>query len=140
MRKLLIVTLLVLGLTLMLVSTSLAYDRVVGCVVDANGDAWTHGGTVVVTQDATGIIVGQGVVEDDGCFEVFIGNGPAVTATITLDSPDPNEDVVLFCEVPRNNNYPPLPWDCGILDTGTGPNVITLGGKDASTSSSLLKR
>jgi hypothetical protein len=146
MKRLLIVALLVLALGLMLVSTSLAYDRVIGCVVDANGDPWTHGGTVVATQDATGIVVGTGVVEADGCFSVFIGNGPAVTATITLDSPDPNDDVVLVCSVPTDTDYQPIPWDCGggdagggpPLNTGTGPNVITLSGIDASSNASLL--
>jgi hypothetical protein len=109
-------------------------DRVEGCIVDANGDPWTWGGTVVATQDVTNVPVGSGELDANGCFSVFIGNGLRVTATID-PAPGPAGDPgPLYCYVPTDTSYLPYPWDCGFIDTGTGPNAITLSSLGAAPS------
>lgn len=137
MRKLLIVSLLVLVLSALLVSGAFAWDRVIGTVVDGYGNGWTHGGTIDCVQPATGISTGSGTLGPDGSFEVFIGNGPRLICTID-PAPGPDGDPgPITCEVPTDPNFQPLPWDCGPLSTGTGPNAIVLNGLGASTPSAL---
>ncbi len=132
MKKLLVVSFAVALLVLGLTSTAFAYDRVVGCTVDANGDPWMHGGTITCRQNFWPfVIVGQGTLDANGCFEVFIGNGPALTCTIQYNAGpagQPDDDV---CSVPRDTTYPPLPWNCGEINTETGPNAVTLVGFSA---------
>lgn len=129
---LLAVAVIVLGFT----STAFAYDRVVGCSVDNNGDPWIHGGTVTCRQYFWPyVIVGQGTLDTNGCFEVFIGNGPAVECTIQYNpgpAGQPDDDV---CEVPRDTSYLPQPWPCGLINTDTGPNAVALAGFGATSSS-----
>jgi hypothetical protein len=145
MRKLVIVALVILALTVVMVPVVLAYTPVQGCVVDYYGDPWTHGGTVVALTHAgppppraempmlPGIPVGSGELDEYGCFDVPIGNGPHVWVVID-PSPGPEGDPgELYCSVPRDRDVPPEAWDCGTLSTGTGPNAISLSGLGAST-------
>jgi len=134
MRKLLAISFTVMMLAMLLVPVAYAWDRVEGCVVDANGDPWTWGGTVVATQDVTGIEVGSGELDANGCFSVFIGNGLRVNATID-PAPGPAGDPgPQVCVVPTDTSYLPYPWVCDPIDTGTGPNAITLSSFDAEPS------
>lgn len=120
---------------LMVVPTALAWDRAVGCTVDAYGDPWTWGGTVVCRQDVTGIIVGTpspAYLDANGCFDVFIGNGLRVNCTINY-TPGPNGDPANdVCQIPTDSTYLPYPWDCGLIDTGTGPTAVSLSGFGAA--------
>lgn len=128
--------LIVVGLLLLgIVSPALAYDRAVGCTVDANGNPWTHGGTVTCVrplQFPGDIVVGSGSLDANGCFEVFIGNGPAVVCTISFNDGGSGQPADQVCSIPTNNNVPPQPYDCGTISTGTGPNAVTLAGFGAT--------
>lgn len=136
MKRFLVASLAVAVIILGFTSTAFAYDRVVGCAVDVNNDPWTWGGTVTCRQNFWPfVIVGQGTLDAGGCFEVFIGNGPAVTCTIQYNpgpAGQPDDDV---CAVPRDTSYFPQPWPCGVINTDTGPNAITLAGFGATSSS-----
>jgi hypothetical protein len=147
MRKLLVVSLLVVALAAVMAPTAFAWDRAEGCTVDGTdqqpGNPWTWGGTVTCRQlFQPFFVVGSGTLDANGCFSVFIGNGPAVDCTIDYNpgpNGDPADDV---CSVPTDRNYQPLPWLCGpnnsgIIDTGTGPNAISLRTMEATSSSAL---
>lgn len=138
MRKLLFVSVLVLALIVMLAPSALAYDRVIGCVTDAYGNPWTHGGTVTCVNPGTGITTGSGTISPTtGCFEVFIGNGPSLICTID-PGPGPLGDPAPYtCFVPTDSTYPPFPWDCGTGNTGTGPNSVSLRSVGADVNTAL---
>lgn len=144
MRKLAIVLLVILALTVVLVPVALAYTPVQGCIVDYYGDPWTHGGTVVAYTHAgqgppiaempmlPGIPVGNGELDANGCFDVPIGNGPGVWVVIDPGPGSAGDPGELYCYVPRDRDVPPVAWECGLLSTGTGPNAIALSGLGAS--------
>lgn len=146
MRKLAIVLLVILALTVVLVPVALAYTPVQGCIVDYYGDPWTHGGTVVAKTYAgqgppayetppkwdTGIVVGSGDLDANGCFDVPIGNGPGVWVQIDPSPGSAGDPGELYCYVPRDTDYLPVAWECETLSTGTGPNAISLSGLGAS--------
>lgn len=135
MKRLLVVFFALVLLILVSTSTAFAYDRVVGCTVDVNNDPWTHGGTVTCRQNFWPfVIVGQGTLDANGCFEVFIGNGPAVTCTIAYNPGPAGQPGDGTCAVPRDNSYFPQPWNCGTISTNTGPNAVTLAGFGATSS------
>lgn len=134
---------LLLAIVLLLVTSSaaLAWDQATGCVVDGYGDAWTHGGTVVCRQKTTNIVVGQGAIGADGCYSVFIGNGLQVNCTIDPAAGPSGDPEPYTCVVPTDTSYTPLPWECGLGDTGTGPNAVslsTLGAQALPAGSALL--
>lgn len=144
MRKFLVISLLVLVLAAAMAPAAFAYDRAEGCTVDAYGNPWTWGGTVTcysafsLQPPFTPIVVGSGSLDANGCFSVFIGNGPAVTCVVDFN-PGPNGDPAdAVCQVPRDSSYLPQPWDCGPIDTGTGPNAINLRSMEATSSPSAL--
>lgn len=120
-------------LLLMVAPTALAWDRAEGCTTDVNGDPWAWGGTVTCRQTFQPfIIVGSGPLDANGCFSVFIGNGREVDCTIDY-TPGPNGDPADdHCIVPTDSSYTPLPWACGVFDTGTGPNAVSLAGFGAA--------
>jgi LPXTG-motif cell wall-anchored protein len=138
MRKLLVVSLLVVALAAVMAPTALAWDRAEGCTTDGYGNPWTWGGTVTCRQTFQPfIVVGQGTLDANGCFSVFIGNGHEVDCTIDYNpgpDGDPADDV---CTVPTDSSYQPLPWQCSPVDTGTGPNAISLRSLDATSSSAF---
>lgn len=137
MRKLLVVSLLVLALIVVLAPSALAYDRVIGCVTDAYGNPWGWGGTVTCVNPGTGVTTGAGTIDASGCFEVFIGNGPSLICTID-PGPGPAGDPAPYtCTVPTDSSYPPMPWDCGTGSTGTGPNSVGLRSAGADVNAAL---
>jgi len=131
MKKLILLSLIVTALVLSLTSTAFAYDRVVGCAVDYYGNPWTWGGTVLCYRELAfpgPILVGSGSLDANGCFEVFIGNGPAVNCYIQYNAGPAGTPATDTCSVPRDSNYPPVPYDCGTVNTDTGPNAVNLSG------------
>lgn len=127
MKKLALASLLVAVLILSMAAPALAWDRAEGCTTDGYGVPWAWGATVTCRQTFQPyIIVGQGQLDANGCFSVFIGNGHEVACTIDYNPGplgDPADDI---CIVPTDTSYQPLPWPCGPIDTGTGPNAVTL--------------
>lgn len=134
---------LILAIVLLLATSSaaLAWDSATGCVVDGNNDPWTLGGTVVCRQKTTNIVVGQGNIGVDGCYSVYIGNGLQVNCTIDPAAGPGGDPEPFTCVVPTDTSYTPLPYDCGVGDTGTGPTAVslsTLGAQALPASSALL--
>lgn len=103
---------------------ALAYDSIVGCTTDANGDPWTNGGTITCVR--LGITVGSGSLGSDGCFQVYIGNGPSTTCTIDFTPGPAGDPMNGVCNVPTNNSNPPVPYTECNPGTGTGPNAVSL--------------
>jgi hypothetical protein len=128
MKRVFVFSLVVLVL-LISAPAAFAWDRAVGCTVDSSGDSWTWGGTVTCRQTFNPFVqVGQGTLDADGCFEVYIGNGHEVECTIDYNAGPAGDPVDGSCVVPTDNNYMPEPWACGTIDTGTGPNAVALSG------------
>lgn len=139
MRKFLVISLLVLVLATAMAPTALAYDSVQGCALDAYGNPWTWGGTVTCQQTFPPyVVVGSGTLDASGCFSVFIGNGPAVTCVVDFNPGPAGDPADAVCQVPADSSYPPQPWNCDPIDTGTGPNAINLRTMEATSSSSAL--
>jgi hypothetical protein len=104
-------------------------------VTDANGDPWIHGGTITCTRLGT-IVVGSGPIGADGCFQVFIGNGPSTTCTFDFNPGPAGEPANQTCNIPTNNSNPPVPYtDCN-PSTGSGPNAVTLAAAPVAASAS----
>jgi hypothetical protein len=121
-----VVTLIItIAVLLIAVPAAFAYDSVVGCVTDANGDPWTHGGTITCTRLGS-IVVGSGPIGSDGCFQVYIGNGPSTTCTFDFNPGPAGDPPNQTCEIPTNNSNPPVPYTECNPSTGTGPNAVTL--------------
>lgn len=123
MRRIVALLLAVLIL-LVAVPAALAYDSVIGCVTDANGNPWTHGATITCTR--LGINVGSGTAGADGCFQVFIGNGPQTTCTFVFNAGPSGTPANQTCTIPTNNSNPPVPYTQCNPGTGTGPNAVTM--------------
>jgi hypothetical protein len=114
-----------LAVLLIAVPAAFAFDSVVGCVTDANGNSWTHGGTITCTRLGT-IVVGSGAIGSDGCFQVYIGNGPSTTCVFDFNPGPAGDPANQTCSIPTNNSNPPLPYTECNPSTGTGPNAVTL--------------
>lgn len=125
-----------LALALLLVSSpaALAWTEAQGCTVDANGDPWAWGGTVTCRQTFEPYVVtGSGTLDANGCFSIYIGNGRELDCTIDY-TPGPSGDPADgHCIVPTDGSYTPQPWLCGPIDTGTGPNAVSLSGFGAQS-------
>ena len=106
------------------VPAAFAYDSVTGCVTDTNGDPWTHGGSITCTR--LGITVGSGSLGADGCFQVFIGNGPQTTCTFDFNPGPAGDPPNQTCTVPTNNSNPPEPYTQCNPNTNSGPNAVTM--------------
>lgn len=117
---------LILAITILLIAVpaALAYDSVVGCTTDGNGNPWTHGGTVTCTR--LGITVGSGTLGADGCYAVYIGNGPQTTCTFDFTAGPAGDPPNQTCTIPTNNSNPPVPYTNCNPSTGTGPNAVTM--------------
>jgi hypothetical protein len=113
-------------LLILAVPVALAYTSATGAVTDANGNPWTHGGTVECRQIGTGVVVGTGTVAPDGTWMVYLGSPPAVDCTVDpapgpAGDPDP-----IVCHVPGDNGGGVQNYECEPLDTNTGPNAVGL--------------
>lgn len=115
-------------LLLLSVPSASAWDRVLGCAVDANGTPWGWGGTVTCQARDTGNVAGSGTLDTVGCFEIYISTLAQVVCTVNY-SPGPFGDPLNNqCAVDADPNETPLPWDCGTFQTSTGPNAVSLIG------------
>nr|WP_290665334.1 hypothetical protein [Ardenticatena sp.] len=153
MRRVLFGLLVVLVSFLSIFAVSVdAYNRVQGQVIDSvNKEGWTYGGEVWVYDSNTGAVCATGTLDSQGGFslaldgsEDFLGQGTTSCTTATNNG---NTLVILIdftCSVfPSNCGSPPkgtpgtithsftqnpLPvtYNAGYLETGTGPNSITL--------------
>lgn len=150
MRRVVVLSAMVTVLLLFSASAALAYSPVTGCVTTGTagdpGPAWPYGGTVTAWQTVSKVVVGTGTLDANGCFSVTIGNGPEVQVSIEFNS-GPNgtpADICTpvgsktptncQCTVPTDNNYTMVPYACGPIYSGTGPNAVSMLGFGATPS------
>ena len=142
MKRILVVTAALLLLLGVFVQSSLAFSSATGCVVDGYGNPWTHGGLVTVEYPAgTGNFISYQTNLDPttGCFNAQLWpSGVHVAGTLHIDpapgpAGDPDE---ILCKIPADNttgNY-----DCGTMQTKTGPNAVVVNKMTVSNSSNPL--
>lgn len=126
----------VAGLVLIVIAaTVFAYADVEGCVVDANGDPWTHGGTV--TSEQHGFPGNSTTLDNNGCFSMSIGFDNQEMVIVVDPDPGPNGDpapIDPYCTVPADPGGQGT-YTCADQSTGTGPNAVTWTAVNANTSS-----
>lgn len=128
MNKKILLLVLVGALLLLGVPVALAYTSASGQVNDGNGDAWTHGGTVVCVQNSTQVQIGSGTVNADGSWSVTLGSPAAATCTIDPAAGPAGDPAPFTCAIPGGGGGGVQDYSCGAGSTGTGPNAVSLSG------------
>jgi len=118
-----------------------AYNGVTGQAVDANGDGWTHSGTVTIYEAGNSTPVGTGSLSGNGSFTIDYdpGNLPVNFSEMYIlinynagSGGDPGSEQISFTEFPEDDYY-----NAGYIETGTGPTAVTLQGISATGTSGL---
>jgi len=118
-----------------------AYNGVTGQAVDANGDGWTHGGTVTIYEAGNSTPVGTGSLSGNGSFTIDYdpGNLPTSFSEMYIlinynagSGGDPGSEQISYAEFPEDDYY-----HAGYIETGTSPTAVTLQGISATGTSSL---
>lgn len=148
-HKKLMILVMVMGLSIFFTTSVLAFDGVKGSVIDSKDkEPWSHGGDVYVLTN--GSIAATGQLSSTGTFTLTYGtdilgqctsppgcttpgNGDTIEiyidfeCTVSGDSCNPPEGY------PSTNNdctYSeqglPFTYNCGYIETGTGPTAIVL--------------
>jgi len=142
-RKLVLLSVAVLILSFLFALPVSAYNGASGKVIDSKtGDGWTHGGNVYIYCDpGTGMqVCGSGTLDGSGNFNVAYTTQPTLLSEVTVvfdltaspPWPAPSVDPVKYDEY----DPPTGRKSVGNVETGTGPNAITLAGFDAGLPSS----
>ncbi len=126
MNKRISILLLASVLLLVVVPVALAYTSASGVVKDANGNPWTHGGTVVCVQNSTQAQIGTGTVNPDGTWSVNLGSPAAATCTVDPAAGPAGNPASFTCAIPGGGGGGVRNYDCGAGSTGTGPNAVSL--------------
>ena len=111
---------------LVLVPVALAYTSASGRVVDANGNPWTYGGTVVCVQNTNQVVIGSGVVNPDGTWSVTLGSPSAATCTIDPAAGPGGDPASFTCAIPGGGGGGVQDYSCGDQSTGTSPTAVSL--------------
>lgn len=111
---------------LVVVPVVLAYTSTSGRVVDAYGNPWTYGGTVVCVQNSTNAEIGSGSVSADGTWSVTLGSPAAATCTIDPAAGPYGDPPSYTCAIPGGGGGGVQDYPCGDHSTGTGPDAVSL--------------
>ncbi|HEY52243.1 MAG TPA: hypothetical protein G4N94_02165 [Caldilineae bacterium] len=124
MKKLLVAIAIVSLLVILMVPTVFAYSNVTGCVVDANEDPWTHGGTATYVDNGGGG-THSADLDANGCFNIEVGftiQGGVVT--IVFNDGGAGTPADQTCDVPEGD-FGGDTYECENISTNTGPNAVT---------------
>jgi hypothetical protein len=137
MKKLLASILVTVLLIVFTVSAALAWNPVTGCVTDAYGAAWTHGGTATLTL-SNGTTYSGGLATSGttlGCFTIQLsGNDFKLGGTLAIILSSPAGDISLTAlnlPAPTGNGEWHIPYNFAGISSGTGPTAVTLSALSA---------
>lgn len=100
---------------------------VTGQANDADGNGWTHGGTVTIRRNTDNVIVGTSTLTGTGSYSVGVAPPENVLLDITIVfNPGPNGTPANATDSIQDTGGGTVTCNAGTVSTNTGPNAVDL--------------